>query len=305
MRQYVADGRLDCAAYGVKLEPWVERLSSIRNAEDSALLTPAGSQRVAILRLRVLFSNLAARECSELLKKLRAGLGVAPSLAELRLARKRELGSHLLNQLLEPAAPLADVLVSRAYRRYLDHYAHVMGERIAHDRDSTARSAGPLGCAGPYLGLFVERHRPRMAGSGPRSQQQENARVCEGLEFVSLLGWKLHQSPQLSIDRLAGVAGDPYLTVDDGDPGSLVDLMVLKQLAGREVEYDGASLLGRGEDLRLMWLPGKAFEIPTIHQVASFAARQAAQRPDDPALASACESGPTRTRPPSGTQTAT
>ena len=133
MRQYVADGRLDLAAYGIELERWVERLSSIRNAEDSALLTPAGSQRVAILRLRVLFSNLVARECSELLKKLRAGLGVAPGLAKLRLARKRELGSHLLNQLLKLAAPLADVIVSRTYRCYLDNDAHVMGERIAYD----------------------------------------------------------------------------------------------------------------------------------------------------------------------------
>ncbi len=133
MRQYVADGRLDPSAYGIELERWVERLSSIRNAEHSALLTPAGSQRVAILCLRVLFSNLIARECSELLKKLRPGLGIAPNLAELRLGRKRELGSHLLNQLLKLAAPLADVLVSRTHRRYLNHYAHVMGQRVAHD----------------------------------------------------------------------------------------------------------------------------------------------------------------------------
>jgi len=133
MRQYIADGRLDFAAYGIELERWVERLSSIRNAEDSVLLTPAGSQRVAILRLRVLFANLVARECSKLLKKLRAGLGVATSLAELRLARKRELWSHLLNELLELAAPLADVLISRTYRRYLHNDSHVMGERIAND----------------------------------------------------------------------------------------------------------------------------------------------------------------------------
>lgn len=88
---------------------------------------------MAILRLGVLFANLVARECSKLLKQLRAGLGIATSLAELRLARQRELWSHLLNELLELAAPLADVLISRTDRRYLHNDSHVMGERIAND----------------------------------------------------------------------------------------------------------------------------------------------------------------------------
>jgi hypothetical protein len=131
--QYVADRRLDLAAYSIELECWIERLSSIWNTKDSALLSPARSERVAILSLRVLLSNLIARESSELLKKLRTRLGIASSLAQLRLARKRELRGHLLNQLLKLVAPVVDVLVSWTYRRYLNDYAHVMGERIAHD----------------------------------------------------------------------------------------------------------------------------------------------------------------------------
>jgi len=36
-------------------------------------------------------------------------------------------------------------------------------------------SAGPFGCAAPYLGLFLEGHRSRMAGTGPGSEKQKNA----------------------------------------------------------------------------------------------------------------------------------
>jgi hypothetical protein len=36
-------------------------------------------------------------------------------------------------------------------------------------------SAGALGSAVAYVGLFPEGHRSRMAGAGPRSEQQEHA----------------------------------------------------------------------------------------------------------------------------------
>ena len=58
---------------------------------------------------------------------------------------------------------------------------------------------------------------------------------------MALLGRKPRQSPGLGMDRLAAVAGDPYLTIDDGDPCSLVDLVVLEQLAGsllKKIELD-------------------------------------------------------------------
>lgn len=130
--------------------------------------------------------------------------------------------------------------------------------------------AGPHGGAVPYFGLLLERHRTRMAGTGPRSEQQENARVHDGLDFAALSGRELHQSPGLDIDRLAGVADDARLTVDDGDPGPLVDLVFLEHLAGGKVEHNRASLFIRGEDLRLMRPPGKAFEIPVIHSASQF-----------------------------------
>jgi hypothetical protein len=45
-----------------------------------------------------------------------------------------------------------------------------------------------------------------------------------------------------------------------------VDLVVLEHLALGKVEHDRASLIGRGEDLRVMGPPGEAFEIPVIHR---------------------------------------
>ncbi len=52
------------------------------------------------------------------------------------------------------------------------HISRPRGHRAQRFNDY---SAGPLGCAVPYVGLFIERHRPRMAGAGPRREKQEEA----------------------------------------------------------------------------------------------------------------------------------
>lgn len=75
-----------------------------------------------------------------------------------------------------------------------------------------------------------------MAGPGPGREEEQQPGVCEGIDFVALLGRKLHQNPGLGINRLPGVGGDPYLTVNNGDPGSLVDLVVLESLTCGKVE---------------------------------------------------------------------
>ena len=49
------------------------------------------------------------------------------------------------------------------------------GMQTGRPPGKTDRSAGPLGCPVPHLGLFVEVHRSRMAGAGPRREQQEKA----------------------------------------------------------------------------------------------------------------------------------
>lgn len=90
---------------------------------------------MTVLRLRVLFSDLIAGQRAELLNELRACLGVASNLAELRLRRKRKLRCHLLNHPLELTSPLANSLVSRSDRRDLHDYAHVVGGCVAHDPD--------------------------------------------------------------------------------------------------------------------------------------------------------------------------
>jgi hypothetical protein len=127
------------------------------------------------------------------------------------------------------------------------------------------RSAGLIGRSAPYVRLSLESHRSRMTGTGPGRKQQEKARVCEGIDFVALLGRYLHQSPGLGRRRRAGVARDPYLTADNGEPRTLMDLVVLEHLPRGKVKHDGASLLSREQDLRALRSPVQALEIPVVH----------------------------------------
>ena len=85
-----------------------------------------------------------------------------------------------------------------------------------------------------------------MAGTRPRSKKQEKTRVREGVDFAALSGCKLHQNPGLGIDRLTRVIRHPYLTVDDDEPGPLVDLVVLQHLPGRQAGQEAGLTVALG-----------------------------------------------------------
>jgi hypothetical protein len=104
-----------------------------------------------------------------------------------------------------------------------------------------------------------------MAGTRPRSEKQEKTGVCEGFDLVALCGREVHQAPDVSLGGFTGIAGDAHLSLNDSDPGALVNLMVCEYLARGKVKRNGASLLTRRQDLRTVRSEIAAFEIPDVH----------------------------------------
>ena len=72
-----------------------------------------------------------------------------------------------------------------------------------------------------------------MAVAGRRCEHELTPRVGPRPHLVALAGVEDCEEPGAGGDRLAGAAADVDLAVDDDEVGALVDLVVLKELAGR------------------------------------------------------------------------
>jgi len=63
----------------------------------------------------------------------------------------------------------------------------------------------------------------------------------------------------------SGAISDLNRTVEDDQPGSLVDLMLGEALTDGKVEGDRAGRVTGGQDLRQPWLQVQTHELPTLH----------------------------------------
>ncbi len=88
-----------------------------------------------------------------------------------------------------------------------------------------------------------------MALAGPRRQQEEELRAFLARDEVPLVGLEVHERSDRSLDRV-GRGADPGRTLDDDDPGVLLDLVVAELLARFEADQDGARLVLAQQDDR-------------------------------------------------------
>ncbi len=93
-----------------------------------------------------------------------------------------------------------------------------------------------------------------MTGARPGGEEQEEARVGMGRDFMAFSGLEVDQHPWLSFDRFR-VGADVHIAIDDDQPNPLMDLVLLEGLPDGKVDDDRASLVGRGEDLRRVLPP--------------------------------------------------
>jgi hypothetical protein len=84
-----------------------------------------------------------------------------------------------------------------------------------------------------------------MAFAWPRRQDEKQSRVAARAHFVALGRIEDGQQTRAAADRRFAL-GDLDLAVDDDEVGTLVDLMVPKRLAGRQVQDDGTRFAARG-----------------------------------------------------------
>src|SRR6476659_5173494 len=104
-----------------------------------------------------------------------------------------------------------------------------------------------------------------MAISGPRGEQEKEPRVGPGDHGMALT--------RIELEHVAGSRGDPLagwcrqldLPLDDHDPGVLVNLVLLKLLANRQLQQDRPRVVRRREDPRLMGFRGECPQVPAPH----------------------------------------
>src|SRR5260221_1777996 len=99
----------------------------------------------------------------------------------------------------------------------------------------------------------------------PRGEDQQQAGVGPGRDRVALAGVELEGGPVVGRHGLAARFGDVALAVADDEPRPLVHLVLLQLLPRREVQHDRSRVVGRGQDLRLMWLCLDGLQIPALH----------------------------------------
>lgn len=113
-----------------------------------------------------------------------------------------------------------------------------------------------LGGVVPGGRLLVQGHRSGVARCGPGREQQQKAGVGASVDGVALVGSEFYEQAAAATDALAGGGGDLDFAVEHGDPGSFVDLMIVKALAGRNHYRDRACIVGGGENLGGVWSQG-------------------------------------------------
>src|SRR5680860_1676598 len=104
-----------------------------------------------------------------------------------------------------------------------------------------------------------------MALARPWRQQQEQTSVLGRRDLVAFVGIEGRQEPRAAADSVASGAGDLNRPGNDDEPGALVHLVLLKALAGREVDRDRAPLFGGGQHLRLAGLELERRRVPGLH----------------------------------------
>src|SRR3954447_10985726 len=139
----------------------------------------------------------------------------------------------------------------------------------------------------------------RMPRTGPRSQDQQQARVAFRRYFVTLLRDPVGQCP--GARRLAlAVLAQLDLAIDHDQVGVLMDLVLLQLLARRELDRNRTrgAVVG-AQDLRLVGLNVERAEIPDVHGAESkpLRARHVARSRSRQECRSARARGSTRTRP--------
>src|SRR5829696_5193972 len=104
-----------------------------------------------------------------------------------------------------------------------------------------------------------------MPVAGPRRQDQNHARVLGGADLVALVGVELREQPRPAADGLATRLAQLHGALGDDKPGTLVDLMLVEGLAGRDLDHDRAALLLGDEHLGLVRLDVQRIEVPGLH----------------------------------------
>src|SRR6185312_3866895 len=77
--------------------------------------------------------------------------------------------------------------------------------------------------------------RARVPVAGPRSEHEQQPRVGLGPHLMALAGVEHREEPGAGPDGVAVAATDVDLALDDHEMGALVDLVVLEQLARRQI----------------------------------------------------------------------
>ena len=82
---------------------------------------------------------------------------------------------------------------------------------------------------------------PVVARPRPGREEEKDLGAVGAADVATLVGLEVHERPGRSVEPLAPGA-DLGHSVDDYDPGVLLDLVVTELLAGVEVDEDGARL---------------------------------------------------------------
>src|SRR5215207_29692 len=104
----------------------------------------------------------------------------------------------------------------------------------------------------------------RVPLAGPGRQEQYDARVARGAHLVALVGVEVRDEPGAAGDRRP-VLLELDLAARDDHPGALVDLVLLKLLAGRQVDGDHARLRVAAEHFRLARFHVERGNVPGLH----------------------------------------
>jgi hypothetical protein len=81
---------------------------------------------------------------------------------------------------------------------------------------------------GSHCGLLLERERASVADARPWREQEQQARVCTGVDGVALVGSEFNDQAGTSHDPLPGARGDFDLAREHGHPCPFVHLVIVQ-----------------------------------------------------------------------------
>src|SRR5215207_11362755 len=98
----------------------------------------------------------------------------------------------------------------------------------------------------------------------PGGEQEDEQRIARRADLVRLLGVEVGDEAAAAGDR-SPVLLELHRAARDHHPGPLVDLVLLKAFAGRQVDRDHARLWVAPQHLGLVWLNVQRSNVPGLH----------------------------------------